>query len=84
MCISHLQQGYFKPEPCCQEESPPTVTEVHVPMTPEENDDDHSHELSSEGLTDKGNRVMQERGKEEIISRQESQLDSQEDSLVSL
>lgn len=46
-------------------------------MTPEENEDELSHELSSEGFTDKGNQVMQERGKEEIVSRQESQLESQ-------
>lgn len=48
-----------------------------MPLTPEENEDDPSHELSSEGFTEKGNQVMQERGKEEIVSRQESQLESQ-------
>lgn len=80
-CIKRKAKGYFKPEPCQQQETPKTEIKILVPMTPEENeDDDPSHELSSEGLTEKGNRVMQERGKEEIISRQESQLDSQLDS----
>ncbi|XP_030588530.1 tumor necrosis factor receptor superfamily member 5 isoform X2 [Archocentrus centrarchus] len=80
-CIKRKAKGYFKPEPCQQQETPKMETKILMPMTPEENDDNEdSHELSSEGLTEKGNRVMQERGKEEIISRQESQLDSQEDS----
>uniref|UniRef100_A0A3Q0SGB7 CD40 molecule, TNF receptor superfamily member 5 n=1 Tax=Amphilophus citrinellus TaxID=61819 RepID=A0A3Q0SGB7_AMPCI len=61
-----------KLQPCQQQETPKMETKILMPMTPEENEDNEdSHELSSEGLTEKGNRVMQERGKEEIISRQE-------------
>ncbi|KAL3974907.1 hypothetical protein ACER0C_023533 [Sarotherodon galilaeus] len=75
-CIKKRAKGYFKP---LHPEEKPTGTQtiLNMPMTPEENEDDPSHELSSEGFTEKGNQVMQERGKEEIVSRQESQLESQ-------
>ncbi|CAI5648476.1 unnamed protein product [Oreochromis niloticus] len=75
-CIKQRTKGYFKP---LHPEEKPTCTEtiLNMPLTPEENEDDPSHELSSEGFTEKGNQVMQERGKEEIVSRQESQLESQ-------
>ncbi|XP_031597806.1 tumor necrosis factor receptor superfamily member 5 isoform X2 [Oreochromis aureus] len=75
-CIKQRTKRYFKP---LHPEEKPTCTEttLNMPLTPEENEDDPSHELSSEGFTEKGNQVMQERGKEEIVSRQESQLESQ-------
>lgn len=61
----------------CEEDITAHKETYNNQMTPEENEDELSHELSSEGFTDKGNQVMQERGKEEIVSRQESQLESQ-------
>lgn len=75
-CIKQRAKGYFEPR-MCEEDMTTHKETMHNQMTPEENEDEPSHELSSEGLTEKGNQVMQERGKEEIVSRQESQLESQ-------
>uniref|UniRef100_A0A668VTC5 TNFR-Cys domain-containing protein n=1 Tax=Oreochromis aureus TaxID=47969 RepID=A0A668VTC5_OREAU len=71
------EKGTHTTDNTCEEKPTCTETTLNMPLTPEENEDDPSHELSSEGFTEKGNQVMQERGKEEIVSRQESQLESQ-------
>lgn len=59
------------PEQCTQEEC--STPEGHG-MTPEENLDEESQETAN--FTENGNFVTQERGKSEILSRQESQTHS--------
>ncbi|XP_023008024.3 tumor necrosis factor receptor superfamily member 5 isoform X1 [Maylandia zebra] len=76
-CIKQRTKNYYEPQMCEEDITAHKETTYNNQMTPEENEDELSHELSSEGFTDKGNQVMQERGKEEIVSRQESQLESQ-------
>lgn len=55
----------------------PEQLDSHLPRTPEENVHEPSQEIlesmSDVGLTEKGQCVVQENGKTELLSRQESQ-----------